>query len=495
MKISIGIWINPGILLIILLSFFTFSENFFPLLNSDMAVNIVMTPSFSFPHDIYFWGQDRSGNLIPLIAHIVYVVTGWQPVVIVSIVHYLILTAGFWALTRFVKTGYGRIVLALVWFFPPWHFLDFLRILYGVQTSLVLMALNFLDRSFKTKLQWKCLTCLSGFCLIFIIAVWVSDMALGSLLALLIMAVLYFLAAGKDPVKLLSWRGMLVPAFCIFIWTVAGCLVLHYAKTVSTPVQTYNEGFLADPASIIASLKIVLDSVFRAFVFSSESSFESVFAWGLLASFIFLLFSKKHGPGTWPKITENPWFYFFFFEALLTLAAVISSRWVAANGAGRRYFTTFFMSAWICLMLWLENLPKTNWKKTLQFAFATVVIIGSLSGSFRFYYPEIKPSRIRVISALQSMGHIGIIAEYWNAYMTASLDPVNIKATPHDKDYVRNPDLVKEVFMQPKLYLIRDGWLESFPDTIIQFGRRLKKQGGTIHIADAWMNRYKVIQY
>ena len=59
MKSQAGIWINAGIILIILLSFFTFSENFYPLLNSDMAVNILMTPAFSLPHDIYFWGQDR----------------------------------------------------------------------------------------------------------------------------------------------------------------------------------------------------------------------------------------------------------------------------------------------------------------------------------------------------------------------------------------------------------------------------------------------------
>lgn len=128
----------------------------------------------------------------------------------------------------------------------------------------------------------------------------------------------------------------------------------------------------------------------------------------------------------------------------------------------------------------------------MQFAIAITVVTGSLSGSFRFYYPEIKPSRIRVLSALTSMGNIGIIAEYWNAYMTASPDPAHIKATPHDKDYVRNRELVAVVFKQPRIYLIRDGWLEAFPDTIIQFGRVLKRQGRTIHIADAWMNRYVI---
>ena len=490
MKIAGGKWLNPVIALIILLSFFTFSENYYPLLTSDMAVNILMTPSFSLPHDIYFWGQDRSGNLIPMIAHAIYILSGWQPVVIVSIVHYLLLAAGFLALMRFVKSEYSRVILALVWFFPPWHFLEFLLILYGIQTSLVLISLNFLDRSFTTRVRWKCLAWLSASCFMFIVAVWVSDMALGSLLALILTALLYFFSAAKDIDKKISLNGMMVPAILLLTWAVAGYLVLHHVKVISTPVQNYTEGFLAAPASVAATIKAVGVSVLQTLLFSSDSQIESVYAWGLAASLILLVFSiKKHARKS-QKITENPWLYFFLLEAILTLAAVLLSRWVAANGAGRRYFTTFFMSSWICLILWLENQPKNKWKKSVQIALSVVVIAGSISGCFRFYYPEIKPSRIRVISAFKSMGDIGIIAEYWNAYMAASPDPVHIKATPHDKDYARNPDMVNEVFEQPKIYLVKDGWLESFPDSIVQFGRMLRKKGGPIHIADDCINRY-----
>ena len=78
--------------------------------------------------------------------------------------------------------------------------------------------------------------------------------------------------------------------------------------------------------------------------------------------------------------------------------------------------------------------------------------------------------------------------------MSGSSDPVHIKTTPHEKDYVRNPDLVEEVLKQPKIYLIKDGWLDSFPDTIVQFRKTLRKKGACIHIADAWLNRYEIIK-
>lgn len=494
MKLNKSVFANLFIVLIALLSFFTFSENFFPLLNSDMAVNILMTPSFSFPHDIYFWGQDRSGNLIPMLAHGLYLITGWQPVLLVSMVHYLLLAAGFWALCRFVKSSYGRVVIALLWFFPPWHFIEFLLILYGIQVSCVLIALNFLDRSMHTSVRWKCLAWLSSACFIFILSTWVSDMALISAAALVFMAVLYFMGTQNIPDKKISWRGARVPAMLILAWAIAGFLLLHFAKSVSTPVQVYNEGFLATPSSMIRTLNTVLDSVYRVLVFSSESIVESLFAWGLVISLTLLVFSGKSKMKPWLSVSENPWFWFFFLEAVITLAAVLSSRWVASNDAARRYFTTFFMSAWISLILWFENLPESNWKKSLKVLFAVVIITGSLSGSVRFWYPEIKPSRIRVLSSLRSMGDIGIIAEYWNSYLSASPDPIHIKATPHDKDYVRNRELVKEVFDQPKLYLIKDGWLETFPDSLVQFGCVLKRKGPAIHIADAWLNRYEVVR-
>ena len=39
--------------LLVLFSFLNFSERFFPLLNSDQAVTILMTPGFTIPGDLY----------------------------------------------------------------------------------------------------------------------------------------------------------------------------------------------------------------------------------------------------------------------------------------------------------------------------------------------------------------------------------------------------------------------------------------------------------
>ncbi|MCC7332613.1 MAG: hypothetical protein IT232_08400 [Flavobacteriales bacterium] len=90
------------------------------------------------------------------------------------------------------------------------------------------------------------------------------------------------------------------------------------------------------------------------------------------------------------------------------------------------------------------------------------------------------------------MGKIGIIAEYWNSYGTSFVNPNLIKATPHDK-IVSNSFLVDSVFSQPHIYLIKDGWLDFFPDTLNQFNHTLVKEGEMFFIGNCWVNEYKKI--
>jgi hypothetical protein len=66
-----------------------------------------------------------------------------------------------------------------------------------------------------------------------------------------------------------------------------------------------------------------------------------------------------------------------------------------------------------------------------------------------------------------------------------------IKATPNDKAHVRNFSLVDSVFSQPHLYLIKDMWLDSFPETIDQFGRRLVRKGVSFDMGGCRVNEYE----
>jgi hypothetical protein len=47
----------------------------------------------------------------------------------------------------------------------------------------------------------------------------------------------------------------------------------------------------------------------------------------------------------------------------------------------------------------------------------------------------------------------------------------------------------------PKLYLARDGWMKSFPDTITQFGHILTRRGSEFHLGELNLCQYERVYY
>jgi hypothetical protein len=111
--------------------------------------------------------------------------------------------------------------------------------------------------------------------------------------------------------------------------------------------------------------------------------------------------------------------------------------------------------------------------------------------NFKFISPKSLRPTIKTASEFKSLGKIGLIAEYWNSYINSAPDPENIKATPHDRSAVRNQSLVDSVFCQPNIYVIRDMWMDFFPDTLKQFGYILVKDGNEFSLANCQVCKYR----
>lgn len=114
--------------------------------------------------------------------------------------------------------------------------------------------------------------------------------------------------------------------------------------------------------------------------------------------------------------------------------------------------------------------------------------------SMRHVYPKTLRPRIDIALELKQLSDkpIGIVAEYWNSYVNAAADPDFIVATPHQNSDVRNESRSDKVFECDNVFIIRDMWLDSFPDRMEQFGRVLIKSGDEFRIAGSNMCRYSV---
>lgn len=103
-------------------------------------------------------------------------------------------------------------------------------------------------------------------------------------------------------------------------------------------------------------------------------------------------------------------------------------------------------------------------------------------------------SKVEVEGELDEFGKVGVIAEYWNAYVTMVAHPGRVVATPCEGNEVKCWWMVDSVMAQPRLMLIKDSWLEDFQDTIQQYGRNLVRIGEPMVRANREMCEYRVVE-
>jgi hypothetical protein len=492
-KISDFIYYS-ALALIILVSFLNFSALFFPLPDTNTAITILMTPGFSAPGDLYFWGQNFAGNLVPFLAQLLCISYRFPPDMAVSVIHYLILAGGFLAVSTLFRSRFAKLVLAVVWFFPSWYFLGQVTSVFGLQLSLFVIGIYLMNRekktlSFKMQILW-----LSLACIVFIISLWVSDLSIVSLVLLFIFLISdkrnllkksNFLAAIRE-------KQLIIKILLILVITVAGIGFLLYAKHTAGKAITYNNPLFGTPASILNHLKLILTSIFHVLIFSTHNVTASIYAWALIAGIPFLsAVSIKKIPFR-NYFTNQRWLLFFTLNGLILCVCLILSNWVIIHGAAAKYYSIVFISIWIAFLLFIESTDSTH-PALRKYILMLIVVLGVVSSITPLFIPKNLPSVSSALNELRTLENIGLIGESSIVYKASSIDPDHIKATPHDKELLRNFNLVLDVLKQKRIYLVRNGWLASFPDTISQFGILFQRTGEPFQKAGYDLCRYQRI--
>jgi len=178
---------------------------------------------------------------------------------------------------------------------------------------------------------------------------------------------------------------------------------------------------------------------------------------------------------------------------VIVFTIILSSKWTNLNGVPRRYFVCNYISFWIVFLITFESFKEIKFHRPLSILLMATVLIGGLGTIYNFKY--ISPKRltptIHIVSEFENLGKIGIISEYWNSYVSSASNPSQIKATPNDMSEVRNQNLVDSVFAQPDIYVIKDMWMNTFPDSLEQFGYVLLKSGDEFRIGGCHVCKYQ----
>ena len=477
---------NSLVAFIILSSFFLYSLAFNPLVTSDDALNVLMAFDYQIPPDFYCWGQDRGGTIIPLISQFFIHVLHLSPILSVSLSNYLLLTLGFIGFSKLFKQPFTILIFAVLWFFPYERFINILSFPIGMSYSLIGISIYFVDRL----LHKKDLTHFSKHFHLLVsiglwgLAIWTSDLAFFTVL-LLVFTLLFYAKHQKIehfPKKLFILYSTLGMAAIIFL-----ILKLKtYATGVAENFQKFNS-----TEQIGESIGIVISDCLTVLSFQDDNFLISIGAWLILVVLITLLIilvlSRKS-----VFSFKNPWIVFFLSDFLAVLAIIFLAHWVLLNNMGRWYFVAPYISGLLLVLLLLDSFVEKMGKPLKAICVCCVLILGitPIYTSLSAHNWKYTPLRSTILE-LNKLGEIGIIGDYWDAYRCSIANPENIKSTPHEGEDIKNTDRISEVFRQPKIYLSKDMWFDSFPDSIQQFGVMLYKYSDEFFLGGSNLCAYK----
>ncbi|MCU0370179.1 MAG: hypothetical protein MUC31_02090 [Bacteroidales bacterium] len=481
-----------SIILIILLSFRLFSTIYYPSVNSDEGVIVLMLHYFKLPGDLYFWGQDRYGGIIPLLGQVPFRLLGLSSLISETIIHYIILISGFLAFSAFIRSKTNKIIFALVWFLPPIYYTDLLRNVFGLQYSLTAILLFLITRYLPSYQTRKLISKLPFYFLLLAVTVilfWVSELAVTSILAILIVSFFFLLKDQKLTALFRKPEPYILITGLFLVW-----LVISRLKNLvePSPYDQYGEKWLNDFQGIYHAIALLLSSVVSVLTFRVPDFLFSLYAWLCLALFMLIIVFRKKifaGQGDVRLATV------FILDAVILVAVILVSHWALMNDMPRRYFVGFHISSWLAFLLIMGSFREGRVKTTLTVFAFLVAGTGTVSTvySYRYIHPKTFRSRAETALEFTQLGKTGIISDYWNSYSSSFADPDMIKATPYELSYsVRNLRLVDSVFAQPRIILIKDLWMDEFPDSLVQFDRTLIRKDSSFSLGGCRANEYIV---
>ncbi len=473
------------LVLIITYSFFSFSEIGFPYLGSDDALNVLMAWKFDIPGTLYCWGQDRGGSFIPLFSHLLISITGMAPVWAVAVVHYILNTLGYFGFSQFFSSKWSKLLLAIIWFFPPFYFTSFLQFPMGTQYCIIGISLLFYT-SYAAQLNViKKYLLFFLFCIALVAAVWASDLALVNI-GCLVIALGYFHVKENG-----IYQSIIrIESIIAIVALILGVLFIQYGKEVAVKNESYSANLVNSLPEIIDASSIVLVQIYRALTFTLNNYIMSIYSWLSLVSIVlafFILIKNRR------QIITN-WFSLFLIVNLLAITgALLTANWVYAYGEmNRRYFVTMYIAIGLITTYVLDR--KTHKGNFLLISLTLTALCGIWSSKHEHISNDLQ-SKYKSLAIFESIMPAGLVGSYWHTYILDIYNPDQLLATPHDRAGNRNNDIVNEVFSYNDIYLIQNDWFESFPEVHHEYGYRLEKIGEPFNLDYFTICKYQKTLY
>lgn len=486
-----------------------------PDLNADRAIHVLMAADLKLPQDLYYWGQNRLGSIVPLLSAGVLTILPLSPVVAVSLVQYGLLLVGYLCFASLLRHNLSKVILAFVWFLPLPEFIELVYTgqPYAAQLAFLGMAivlLNHLLSNLANLNQWQKHGLIVTTVLCLTVSLWASDFTVVTI------GLLLWLVWNKthSPLKVnkaggrwhVSWN---IRPELVTVMTTAflGLSFIVFAK-VATDLGGYSGSLFNfnSPTQVRTVMLRLATSLVHTLTFQTDP-FKTVAAVLLLVALgyaVYLLWQQRlKRTSTDHALSE--WFYVLGANAVLSVGMLILSQWVYQNDVNFRYFVVAYVSGWMAVLLLAEALTPVNAKR-VQVLLLVAAIAGSLALPRYVFAREKPPATVETFRPLAQFAPAGVIGDYWMSYNVCSTDPTGLSCTPHDNQNrmscsvtplplekiqgVRCDRCAERALAADRILLAKHRWFDQFPDQTTQFGQCLVRVGEPFSV-----NKYQFALY
>jgi hypothetical protein len=486
-------WIVCGcITLVFLLSVRAQSILLSPQFNSDHAIHVLMAADLQLPQDLYYWGQDRLGSIVPIMGHLLLKVFPMRPSEAVAIAQFFFLMLGYCCFAILLQTMRSRLILALIWFLPLPCFYEFLSIgqPYGPQFAFLGLAFVLLNRVYQSgynmdverqrstsipqqqksqvdpsqlsnvsllqtadaKHPWRrqvmLLLAIAALC----ISQWISDFAIVPIFTLVLFALWIIrpwsirFRHGIHPLEVSEnkqpsdWGQLKRDGLSIVSIYGLGFLGIQIAKRFAARTPKSYSSFV-NWTELQVTLGKLWQNLAKTLTFQMDNpwlSFHAVLAIALISYlfwhawqrryFIVKHHSNQHRSN---QHRSNPWIWITAGSAVIGLVLLIASRHVYQNKVNLRYFISIYLFAWIAILFYSEQL-KGKLAKRVGIVMLVTAIASSAALPPRYFSIHRAPGKIEQLQPLRSLGQASFIGNYWAAYVLCSVNPNQLSCTPND---------------------------------------------------------------
>lgn len=483
-------------LAIIITSFIYFSPTNYFDFNSDHAIQSLMSTSFNFKRDFFYWGQNRLGSFLPMITYPIYKLTHAHPLYIISIVHYLLLLISCLLLSKFTSNYFIKLSIYTIVFFP---FSDYRAIIfighpYSVQLfcgSIFIYTLIKLYRKSSALLynedndpKYLNYSFVSIICaLSFSIGFWASELN-----AVLILIPFFFVIFElRYFLNSLKLRFVQITLGIIAITTSILLRVFFVMKNTFPKDEMYDHPFFFTKTKISQQYNFFKVRFLNFLSFGDNQPYDNFYYYLVFTVIIiYIVLCRKQIKN---NLQFNSLFNSINLTVLITFIMLFFSTWNLRSEYCPRYYTPVYFMFFIALLIAINKFLN----KKITTLIGLVFIFYSLL--YNYYYLKGKPSEgvFNKYSEFQNLPKGTLIAGYWDSYVIASVAYKTITPVPFHDHLVRNGFMIEDAFSNSNFYFIKNKEFTKygFGDTIMQHNSWLVYTGKKYNINSQEVLLYK----